>query len=129
MKKFTCLVLTVIATVIVGCSRDNKDNVMTSNTLSQTIWEGSMTSYDSEDNPGVTTKLILEFLSETEGNCILPKLHDIQDFQYAVNKSVISFNGSLAVNGDWYIIELSKKRLVLQSYIPTKMVMTLNRTY
>ena len=115
--------------LVVGCKKDEKNADLSAEALSQTIWDGSMTSYDSEDNPGVTTKLILEFLSETEGNCILPKLHDIQDFQYAVNKSVISFNGSLAVNGDWYIIEFSKKRLVLQSYIPTKMVMTLNRTY
>ena len=128
MKKYICLLFAMLP-LVVGCKKDEKNADLSAEALSQTIWDGSMTSYDSEDNPGVTTKLILEFLSETEGNCILPKLHDIQDFQYAVNKSVISFNGSLAVNGDWYIIEFSKKRLVLQSYIPTKMVMTLNRTY
>lgn len=114
---------------MVGCSKDDVDVSLSPNELSQTIWDGSTTSYDSANNPGVTTSFILEFISNTEGKCVLQDLNEIQRFQYSVKESIISFNGSYAVSGDWYLIESSKDQLILQSYRPAKMIMTLSRIY
>lgn len=129
MKNITYLILTIVATFIIGCSDNIENNIITSQQLSQTIWDGSTTSYDSANNPGVTTSFILEFISNTEGKCVLQDLNEIQRFQYSVKESIISFNGSYAVSGDWYLIESSKDQLILQSYRPAKMIMTLSRIY
>ena len=128
MNKLIYLILTLFTTVMVGCTPDNDDSLITSSQLSQTIWEGKTTSYDSEGNPGATTRFILEFLSETEGKCILQQFHEIKTFQYSINDSIVSFKGGY-VEGDWFITESSKDQIILLCYKSTKMVMTLNRTY
>ena len=119
----------VIAIVIMGCSRDNKDSVITLNQLSQTIWDGCVTSYDSDDNPSDIKTFVLEFISDTEGKYVEPGNYPIERFQYLLNKSILSFKGKYPISGDWYITKSSKNQITLLSYSSLKTIMTLERIY
>ncbi len=128
MKKITCLLLTVIAIVLMGCSRDNDDIIVSSQQLSQTIWEGSRVSYDSEGNPHDKTTFILEFISDTEGKCAIQNSSTKAfAFQYAIEKTILSFKGKYPVSGEWYITDSSKDKITLLSYRSDKTIITLNR--
>ena len=129
MKKNTCLLLTVIAIVLMGCSRDNDDIIVSSQQLSQTIWNGNITQYDSWNHPFGEVSFILEFVSDTEGNYIVPDQYPIKRFQYSVNESILSFIGSYPTSGEWYITKSSKNQITLLSYRSDKTIMTLERIY
>lgn len=128
MKRLTYISLALFALFIIGCKKDKVTGI-TSEQLAQSIWEGNKTSYDTDDNPYVKTPLILEFLSETEGQCILQDSDSRTDFQYSTNRSLISFTKSPVVRGDWYILESSENHMILLSYNPRKTIMTLVRAY
>ena len=127
MKRLVYMVLVLFPIIITGCDKNEDNTGVTSILLAQTIWNGSMTSYDTENTPGITTIFILEFTSETQGKCVLQELDEIQDFQYTIKESMLSINGSYAVAGDWHIIEHSHNQIVLQSYRPQKTIITLQK--
>lgn len=125
MKKIIFAMVALLP-FLTGCSKD-EDNALD---LYQTIWNGKMIAYDaSEENSEETLKFILEFTSETKGNCVLQHLYDIQYFSYTVTGSILSINGSMAVGGDWYIVSHSRDEITLQAYQPYKMVIKLKRIY
>ena len=116
----------VLLPFLTGCSKDEDSEL----NLSQTIWEGCIAVYDaSEEYSENAVILVLEFTSETEGKCILPKFSQIQGIRYVVADSIISFDGCIAISGDWYIIGCSKEQIILQAYLPYKQVMTLKRVH
>lgn len=124
------ILFTLVASFLfMGCDKDESNVKLTSDDLYQTIWEGSFVSYGSENTPEVTQTFVVEFISMTEGKCVLQDFHEIQVFEYTIKDSVVSFKGSYAMQGDWYIVDSSSEQITLQAYLPYKTVLTLKRIY
>ena len=115
--------------LVVGCKKDEKNADLSAEALSQTIWNGNITQYDSWNHPFGEVSFILEFVSDTEGNYIVPDQYPIKRFQYSVNESILSFIGSYPTSGEWYITKSSKNQITLLSYRSDKTIMTLERIY
>ena len=116
--------------LVVGCKKDEKNADLSAEALSQTIWEGTRVSYDSEGNPHDKTTFILEFISDTEGKCAIQNSStEAFAFQYAIEKTILSFKGKYPVSGEWYITDSSKDKITLLSYRSDKTIITLNRIY
>lgn len=126
MKRYIYILLTMLS-FMVGCSKDDNEVSLSSNKLYQTIWEGTLASYGSEDTPKVIQQFVVEFISTTEGKCVLPDFHEIQNFNYSIVDDIMTFQGSDVLCGDWYIISYSDEQIILQAYLPYKTIMTLNK--
>lgn len=112
---------------MVGCSKDDVDVSLSPNELYQTIWDGTLTSYGSDDTPEVIQQFVVEFISTTEGKCVLPDFHEIRNFNYSIVDDIMTFQGDNVLCGDWYIISYSDEQIILQAYLPYKTIMALNK--
>ena len=124
MKKII-FAMAALLPLITGCSNEEDERV----NLYQTIWDGVRIAYVTEDNPSVSYTFVLEFVTETDGKCASEELHTLQYFTYTLTESVLTIDGSLAVCGDWYIVEHSKNEITLQAYQPYKVIMKLKRVF
>lgn len=112
----------------VGCNDDDTFEV-SSQTLAQTVWDAEIAYYGEDDSITGTNRFVFEFLSETEGKYNEPILQIVHQFTYKVDRSIIVIDSgnTTTMNGSWYVVEKSKKQLVLQRYSPQKTIVTLNR--
>lgn len=126
MKKYICILLAMLP-FMVGCSKEEVGGDLSSNELYQTTWNGTMTSYGSTDTPSVVSQFVVEFISTTDGKCAVPDYHKTQNFHYSIVDSIITFQDTGILCGEWYIISYTDEQIILQSYRPHKMVITLNK--
>ena len=126
MRKYIYILVTLLP-FMMGCSKDDVDVSLSPNELYQTIWDGTLTSYGSDDTPEVIQQFVVEFISTTEGKCVLPDFHEIRNFNYSIVDDIMTFQGDNVLCGDWYIISYSDEQIILQAYLPYKTIMTLNK--
>lgn len=126
MRKYIYILVTLLP-FMVGCSKDDVDVSLSPNELYQTIWDGTLTSYGSDDTPEVIQQFVVEFISTTEGKCVLPDFHEIRNFNYSIVDDIMTFQGDNVLCGDWYIISYSDEQIILQAYLPYKTIMALNK--
>lgn len=112
---------------MVGCSEDDSEIKLSPNELYQTIWEGTLTSYGSDDTPEVIQQFVVEFISTTEGKCVLEDFHEIRNFHFSIVDDIMTFHESEPLCGDWYIISYTEEQIILQAYLPYKTIMTLDK--
>ena len=124
MKKILFAMMALLP-LLTGCSKDEAESL----NLYQTIWEGPRIAYVTEDNPTVSYTVVLEFVTETKGKCILQESNTIQYFTYTLTESVLTIDGSMAMGGDWYIVDYSNNEITLQAYQPHKVIMKLKRVF
>ena len=126
MKKYIYILLTILP-FMVGCSEDDSEIKLSPNELYQTIWEGTLTSYGSDDTPEVIQQFVVEFISTTEGKCVLEDFHEIRNFHFSIVDDIMTFHESEPLCGDWYIISYTEEQIILQAYLPYKTIMTLDK--
>lgn len=126
MRKYIYILVTLLP-FMMGCSKDDVDVSLSPNELYQTIWDGTLTSYGSDDTPEVMQQFVVEFISTTEGKCVLPDFHEIRNFNYSIVDDIMTFQGDNVLCGDWYIISYSDEQIILQAYLPYKTIMTLDK--
>lgn len=126
MRKYIYILVTLLP-FMMGCSKDDVDVSLSPNELYQTIWDGTLTSYGSDDTPEVIQQFVVEFISTTEGKCVLPDFHEIRNFNYSIVDDIMTFQGDNVLCGDWYIISYSDEQIILQAYLPYKTIMTLDK--
>lgn len=125
MKK-VLFAMVALLPLLTGCSNEEDEAV----NLYQTIWDGTRIAYDiNGENPSVSYTFVFEFVSETNGKCVLQELNTIQYFTYTLTESVLTIDGSMAMGGDWYIVEHSKNEITLQAYRPHKVILKLKRVF
>lgn len=129
-KNFIIVLFTILLIFITSCNENQQDRMLTSSDLYQTIWKGTIEGFNGDEMTG-RTPLILEFLTSSSGKCI--RLDENDDpiengfFSYRIEDKIISF--SKDITGDWYIINYDTDSLILQSYSPHKLIMTLSKIY
>lgn len=126
MRKYIYILVTLLP-FMMGCSKDDVDVSLSPNELYQTIWDGTLTSYGSDDTPEVIQQFVVEFISTTEGKCVLPDFHEIRNFHFSILDDIMTFHGSEPLCGDWYIISYTEEQIILQAYLPYKTIITLNK--
>ena len=126
MKKYIYILLTMLP-FMVGCSEDDSEIKLSPNELYQTIWEGTLTSYGSDDTSEVIQQFVVEFISTTEGKCVLEDFHEIRNFHFSIVDNIMTFHESEPLCGDWYIISYTEEQIILQAYLPYKTIMTLDK--
>lgn len=126
----TCICLFVfLSAFLSGCDDEEDAKISLADVLYQTVWDVTETVYDNEDNIVVQTSSVLQFFSDSQGVEIRKDdsgdYDSTWDFNYEINDDVLIFSGSLV--GQWLVVEYTEDRIVLQSYLPEKHVMTLEK--
>lgn len=121
MKTTIKIVSLFLLLVFLGACDKNQDNLqLTSASLSQTRWNGTLEEINAEGSLGKTKKSQVGFffVSESKFNySILWEGHtqgsDLYDYGYTINNKVISFD-AVFIRGNWHINYYDGKRMVLE---------------
>lgn len=119
--------------IVSACSRDEESNVeiidgakpeLTGEYLKNTDWGATLTIATSSRN---TAHFVMHFLTNESGQCTPSFGETVYDgpFTYHISNDKITFNGSL--EGEWTCVELSKTKMILQSFQPTEYKLVLNK--
>lgn len=119
-------------TLCAACSDDDDLSLeMTAADLEQTTWNAHKIAYDGQGDIVNELFYILEFQTDETG-----KLTEMNadgeylrtsNFYYTVDRKLIQFQGALTLN--WTVTERTKHKIVMQTFLENKFVMTLTRMY
>lgn len=104
---------------------------MTATDLEQTTWDAHEIAYDGQGNIVGESFYILDFQTDERGKCTELDANGeylrTNDFYYTVDRKLIHFQGALTLN--WTVVERTKHKIVMQTYLENKFVMTLTRQH
>lgn len=131
-KLTKALLFSMLCIMMCACSDDDEPKIDNAEKeLIATSWKGNMIG-EKSDGSTIKTQVIVQFLTSDEGQFI--ELDDKglpiyggggNNLYYHFERNIISFSG--AMTGQWTITTLTKKRLVMESFNPYKVVLELER--
>lgn len=118
-------------TLCTACNDDDLSLEMAAADLEQTTWNAHEVVYDGQGEIVGESHYILDFQTDERGKCTELDADGeylrTNDFSYTVDRKLIHFQGALTLN--WTVTERTKHKIVMQTFLENKFVMTLTRMY
>lgn len=126
------LFLSALLASLTWCAACNDDDLpleLNASSLEQTAWDAHRIAYDGQGAIVGESSYILEFRTDTTGKYTeLDANGDYLrtlDFSYTIDRKLIAFQSALTQT--WTIIKRTKNEIVMQTFLESKLVMTLTR--
>lgn len=128
MNKLIIPFLFIACLFIVACSNDDEPKPEIScEYFEATTWDAQLEGSTYPSGYPLSDHFVMQFLTKDRGKCI-PSYGDTDydgQFTYSITKDMITFNGSIV--GNWTVKELTKSKMVLQSFQPNEFTLVLSR--
>lgn len=128
MNKLIIPFLFIACVLMTACSNDDEPKIeLTGEYLEATTWDAQLDCSTYPSDYPLSDHFVMQFLTKDSGKCI-PSYGDTDydgQFTYSITKDMITFNGSIV--GNWTVKELTKSKMVLQSFQPNEFTLVLSR--
>lgn len=128
MKKLIIPFMFIVCLIAAACSNNDEPKPeLSGEYLEATTWDAELTGEAYPNHTPISAHFVMQFLTKESGKCV-PAYGDDSyegEFTYNITKEMITFNGSMV--GNWTVMEQTNSKMVLQSFLPYKFVLVLNK--